>query len=127
MSREEDIAKSYQMIEDLKAGKREADDEMVDFLTSQVPNHEIHIKVISQEGICLGKHKVGDEWIMKGRGDGWRIPSICMFAFSAIYPSVQMLMYGGSFPWEPDSDAVLVPCPDTRNPVIFEIRRTGVV
>jgi uncharacterized repeat protein (TIGR04076 family) len=104
------------------------DDEMIEEFISCTPNYEITIKVVFQEGICLGRHKVGDEWVMKGRGDYWQSPAgICMFAFSSIYPSLQMLMYGGSFPWEPDSDAVLVPCSDSRNPVAFELRRTGVV
>jgi len=127
MSIQPDKEKMNRLIEELQKGERPIDAEMIDEFISCTPNYEIAIKVVSQEGICLGRHKVGDEWVMKGRGDGWRTPSMCMFAFSTIYPSLQMLMYGGSFPWETDSDTVLAPCPDSRNPVVFELKRTGVV
>jgi len=123
MSVEEDKAKARKMMEELRNGTRLVDDEMIDFFKSLTPNFKVGIKVISQEGICLGKLKVGDEWVMKGRGDDWKVPSICMFAMSAILPHVQLLMYGGSFPWEPDSDVVIAACPDTRNPVVFELKR----
>jgi uncharacterized repeat protein (TIGR04076 family) len=78
-------------------------------------NYEVSVKVISQTGSCWGGLKVGEEWLVRGRGDSWKTPSMCMFAFTAIFPSLQMLMYGGSFPWEPDS----------RNPVVFQLTRMG--
>ncbi|UCC17927.1 MAG: TIGR04076 family protein [Dehalococcoidales bacterium] len=127
MGIEPNIEKMNELKEALQKGTRPIDDQMIEDFISCTPNYEVSIKVVSQEGICLGKHKVGDEWVMKGRGDYWRSPNICMFAFTTIYPSIQMLMYGGSFPWEPDMDVVLAPCPDSRNPVVFELRRTKVV
>ena len=127
MSIEPNREKMNELIEALQKGTRPIDNKMIEEFKGCVPNYEVSIKVVSQQGICLGKHEVGEEWVMKGRGDGWRIPSMCMFAFSTIFPSIQMLMYGGSFPWEPDMEVVLAPCPDSRNPVVFELKRTKVV
>ena len=127
MSIEPNREKMNELIEAIQNGTRPIGDKMVDDFTDCVPNYEIAIKVVSQGGICLGKHKVGDEWVIKGRGDGWRTPNLCMFAFASMWPAINMLMYGGSFPWEQDTDTSLVACPDARNPVVFEVRRTKVV
>ena len=81
--------------------------------------YEVAIKVVSQQGTCPHEHKVGDEWVIKGKTP----EGICMSAFDALYPSVRVLMFGGSFPWETDPDATIVACPDARNPVVFELRR----
>ncbi|HEY93418.1 MAG TPA: TIGR04076 family protein [Dehalococcoidia bacterium] len=126
MSIEPNKEKMNELIEAIRSGARPIDEKMVDDFCACVPNYEIAIKVVSQGGICLGKHKVGDEWVVKGRGDGWRSPHICLFALTSMWPAINMLMYGGSFPWEEDSDTSLVACPDARNPVVFEVRRTKV-
>jgi len=36
---------------------------------------------------------------------------------------LRTLMFGGTFPWSPDPEAVTVACPDAENPVVFELRR----
>lgn len=120
---EDPKAKAYRMIDEVVKGQRTLDEEVMDFLKSVIPNSEVSIKVTSQQGICMAGHKVGDEWVVKGRGDGWKSPPVCIFAFGAMYPSLQLLMYGGSYPWEPDPNAVVCACPDTRNPVVFEVKR----
>ncbi len=78
------------------------------------------IKVISQKGNCAAKYKVGDEWVAKDD----EIPAgICPYAFHSLFPFIQVLMFGGAFPWEADPDAATVACPDAENPVVFELRR----
>ena len=118
-------AKLLRIMEELEKGNRKMDAETAEILIDCVPNYKIGIKVVSQEGFCSAGHKVDDEWLVKGRGDGFRTPNMCMFAFATIYQSILLLMYGGSFPWEPDPDIVLAPCPDPRNPVVFELKRLG--
>ena len=82
-------------------------------------SYQVSIKVISQKGTCGMGHKVGDEWIVD-----WKTPEgICLGAFNGLSLSLQVLMYGGSFPWEKDPDRTTVACPDPDNPVVFEIRR----
>ncbi len=81
--------------------------------------YDVHVKVISQKGTCEREHKVGEEWVL-----GTKTPEgICFSAFQAIAPNARVLMFGGTFPWEPDPDATTVPCQDAENPVVFEIRR----
>jgi len=103
------------------------DSKKMEGITGKFPNYEVSIKVISQENICTVGHKVGDEWVINGKDCQWKAPGICMFALASIFPTLQMMMYGGSFPWEPDSETALVACPDPRNPAVFELKRTGKV
>ena len=84
-------------------------------------SYDITIKVISQKGTCEAGHKVGDEWVIK---KGGKTPEgVCLYAFDALFPFSQVLMYSGSFPWETDPDVTTVACPDAENPVVFELRR----
>ncbi len=81
--------------------------------------YEVVAKVVSQNGTCGAKHKVGDKWVI-----GSKTPEgICLSAFNALFPSLRVLRFGGSFPWETDPDVTTVACPDARNPVVFELRR----
>lgn len=81
--------------------------------------YEVAVKVISQKGTCGAEHKVGEEWVI-----GYKTPQgICFSAFNALYPAIQMLLFGGSFPWETDPDVATIACPDAENPVVFELRR----
>lgn len=81
--------------------------------------YDVAVKVVSQEGTCAAEHKVEDEWVIKNKTP----EGICLSAFSALYPFAQVLMFGGSFPWETDPDVSTVACPDAKNPIVFELRR----
>ncbi len=82
-------------------------------------SYQVSIKVISQKGTCEAGHKVGDQWLV-----GEKTPEdMCVFAFSSLLPCITPLMYGGAFPWEKDPDKTTVACPDSENPVVFELRR----
>ena len=124
MSVETNANQMRRILREVEKGKRQMDEETAKHLAGLKTDYDAAIKLVSIGGVCPAQHKVGDEWVMRGGDDLWRTPNMCMFAFSALYPSIQMLMYGGSYPWEPESDTVLVPCPDSRNPVVFELRRT---
>ncbi len=81
--------------------------------------HKVVAKVISQEGHCGAGHKVGDEWVLSPKTP----EGICMGAYFAMYPNAFVLISGASIPWREDPDVALVPCPDAKNPVVFELRR----
>jgi len=81
--------------------------------------YEVAVKVVSQKGTCGAEHKVGDKWVIRGKTP----EGICLAAFSALFPGAWVLMFGGAFPWETDSDVSTVACPDAANPVVFELRR----
>jgi len=123
MTIEDRKTQAYRMIEEVKKGQRPLDKEVMDFLMSVLPNSPVSVKVVSQKGICMAGYKVGDEWLVKGREDGWKSPPICIFALGSLMPSIQLLMYGGSFPWERDQNVIVGTCPDVNNPVLFELRR----
>ena len=80
---------------------------------------KISVRVVSQKGTCANEHKIGDQWVVNGKTP----EGICLAAFNAFYPSLRVLRFGGSFPWESDPDAATLACPDAANPVVFELRR----
>ena len=81
--------------------------------------HKVQIKVVSQKGTCSAGHRVGDSWLMTEHTP----EGLCVFALDTLFPYIQVLAFGGTFPWEPDPDAARVCCSDPDNPVVFEIRR----
>ncbi len=123
MTLEDRKAQAYRMIEEVKKGQRTLDEDTLDFLASVIPNSHVSVKVISQKGVCMAGHKEGDEWLVRGREDGWKSPPICIFALGSLMTSLQLLMYGGTFPWEPDPNVIVGACTDVNNPVLFELRR----
>ena len=82
-------------------------------------SYKVVVKVISQKGTCALEHKVGQEWVVEEKTPA----GICLSAFNAVLPNIQVLMYGGAFPWEDDPDFAICVCPDAENPVVFELRR----
>ncbi len=83
--------------------------------------YKVVARVISQKGKCHLGHRVGDEFEI-----GHVTPTgMCSWAFYILFPSATVLQYGGSFPWESDPDKAVVACPDSTNPVVFELRRIG--
>lgn len=82
-------------------------------------SYKVSIRVVSQKGTCAAGHRVGDEWVIEDKTP----EGMCAFAFSALFPLLTPLMFGGAFPWEADPDVTTVACPDPTNPVVFELRR----
>ena len=80
---------------------------------------DIIAKVISQKGSCAAQHKVGDEFVVGEKTP----PGVCSWAYYVLFPSAEVLQFGGTFPWEDDPDRTTVACPDAGNPVVFELRR----
>jgi len=80
---------------------------------------DVQITVESQKGHCRAGHKVGDQWTVSDKTPG----DMCLAGFSALYPNLRVLRFGGSFPWEADPDTSSVACPDDKNPVVFTLKR----
>lgn len=84
-----------------------------------MPNKiEITIKEILGNGTCPLGHEVGETF-------NWPDDTgkMCPHAVYVVYPAVDVLRFGGVFPWEDDPDMTRICCPDPNNPVVFEIRR----
>ena len=82
-------------------------------------HYRVKIEVISQTGDCANGHKVGDAWIAGHVTPG----GICIAAFNAMCPQLNILEFGGSYPWKADKDVVQAACPDATNPVVFQLTR----
>ncbi len=82
---------------------------------------EVVARVVSQKGSCEAGHRVGDEFPV---GD-CTPAGMCSWAFHAAFPFASVLQFGGYFPWEDDPDKATVACPDSANPVVFELHRTN--
>ncbi|TES93185.1 MAG: hypothetical protein E3J94_01820 [Desulfobacteraceae bacterium] len=50
---------------------------------------------------------------------------MCISAFGAILPAIQVLKFGGSFPLEKDPDVAYIGCPDHINRVFYRLERAG--
>ena len=80
------------------------------------------VKVISQEGTCMYKHHEGQELELV---NGMAMPAgMCPMAYYAMFPFINVLFFGGSYPFGDDKDAARMLCPDHLNPIVFEVRRT---
>jgi len=82
---------------------------------------DVAIKVVSQRGKCRHKHYVGEEWLFNGKSPG----GICFSALVAMIPMMSAVRYTGeAVAWtKDDPDIAQAACPDSKNPVVFEIRR----
>jgi len=86
----------------------------------QGPGHyRVKIEVISQEGHCANGHEVGDSWVSEHVTPG----GICIAAFNAMCPRLNILEFGGAFPWRENKDEMFCTCPDGKNPVTFRLTR----
>ena len=83
--------------------------------------YDVAIKLISNKGPCHGGHKVGDKWLWQEKTPG----GICWAAYNAIFPFGIVLKYGGSFPWQEDTEVITASCPDGEVVNVFELRRVA--
>jgi len=51
--------------------------------------------------------------------------NICMWAATSIFPLVQILKYGGEFPWNDDPHVCIACCPDPVDTVVFRMSVEG--
>lgn len=84
--------------------------------------YKVVAKVIKQKGHCGANHAVGQEFEF-----GITTPAdFCCHAFGAVWPTVNLLMNGGQYSWDSEPGVSYWPCPDSQNPVTFELRRVAV-
>ena len=82
----------------------------------------IEVTCVGQKGKCFFGHKPGDKIVFDGRS---LKGEICPSALNTIWPIIYAWHNGAVFDWQPGDTDVLreVACPDSANPVLFEIRR----
>jgi uncharacterized repeat protein (TIGR04076 family) len=83
--------------------------------------YDVTITVVEiREGRCPLGFKVGDRWRIT---DDLTPPRMCQSAFTALFPTLRALRYGGRLPWM-KGDSVRVSCPDADRVLVYELKRT---
>lgn len=86
---------------------------------SSIQYHTIKITVDSIKGKCPQNNKVGKEFIVKGTTPA----GMCIGAFSSLLPTIQVLKFGGHFPWEKNPNVAFIGCPDHINQVVYRLEK----
>ncbi len=71
------------------------------------------------KGECPLGNRVGDAFIINDTTP----QGMCLGAFTSLLPAAQVMMYGGSFPWEDDPDVAHIGCPDHVNQVVYRLEK----
>ena len=82
-------------------------------------NNKIKVKIISIEGVCHNNFKIGDEVIIDEKGIHGKI---CIHALYSLLPKAFAMLYEATFPWLKDKNVATHPCPDYKNPVLYELK-----
>ena len=88
---------------------------------AQIKYCRIKITVDSVHGTCPLGNKPGREFLIERTTPA----GMCLSAFHTLGPAIQVLRYGGRFPWEKDPDTAYVACPDHINRCVFRLERAG--
>ncbi len=75
-------------------------------------------EIVEVKGNCHAGHKVGDTMSI----GCWDTGGLCGFFYHDIFPSLNVMQFGGRYPWGPADDLTLE-CPDRANAVSIRIRR----
>ena len=90
---------------------------------AQMKYSRIKVTVHSVAGKCPLGNTPGKEFIIERTTPA----GMCLSAFNSISPAIQVLRYGGSFPWEKNPDEAYMCCPDHLNQTVFKLERAGEV
>ena len=82
---------------------------------AQIKYSKIKVTVDSVAGKCPLCNTPGKEFVIERTTPA----GMCLSAFNSINPAIQVLRYGGSFPWEKN--------PDHLNQTVFRLDRIGEV
>ncbi len=81
---------------------------------------KIKISVVDKkgEGNCHRGHRIGDVFDFDtDRG------KLCPLAMHELFPMIDILRYGGSFPWAEDEGSGVFCCPDVKVINVFKIEK----
>ena len=65
--------------------------------------------VVSVEGECSAGHRAGDSFEI----GCWDTGGLCGFFYHDIFPSLNVMQFGGSYPWN-QGDEMTLSCPDNK-------------
>jgi uncharacterized repeat protein (TIGR04076 family) len=76
-------------------------------------------EIVSVKGHCNARHKTGEALSLSC----WDTGGLCGFFYHDIFPTLNVMQFGGAYPWGSAEEAVLE-CPDRQNLVTIRVRRT---
>jgi len=92
---------------------------MKDYYNYNYEDTEITLKVIEAKGKCIAGHKVGQTWRF---GSKETPKGLCSWAYTALFPYISAIAFGGKLPWEKKKGYATACCSDPVNLVTFEIK-----
>ena len=81
--------------------------------------HKITGEIVGIKGSCGWGHKVGDSFEVSCHNTA----GVCGFLYHEMFPDLQMLQFGGTWPWGADANVKEVECPDRHNIVSLRLTR----
>ena len=90
--------------------------------------NKVIVTVKSVKGKCPAGLKVGDKIVLIG-DNIVESDNICMLGLYSIWPMLNTMVWAGKIPPDSpfyvDKDAMVACCPDSKNLVVFEMRKAG--
>lgn len=78
---------------------------------------KIKAEVIGLGRVCNAGHKVGDQFEVSC----YNTAGMCGFLYNAIFPTLNVMQFEGSYPW--GTDEAVLNCPDTYNLLTIKLSR----
>ena len=82
-------------------------------------NYKLSIKLIGNQKPCHMGRRTGDEWLFDEKTPA----GMCIAAYNSLFPFARVLINGGNFSWQDNSDVLTLSCPDHEVVNRFELRR----
>lgn len=88
-------------------------------MMAKTASYPVRITIESVKGKCPLGNTPGTVFLVKRTTPA----GMCLGAFNALLPAIQVMRFGGVFPWEPDPDVAYIGCPDHINQVVYRLER----
>jgi uncharacterized repeat protein (TIGR04076 family) len=75
-------------------------------------------EIVSIKGTCGAGHSAGDQFKISC----WDTGGLCGFFYHDIFPNLNVMQFGGKYPWG-SADEMVLECPDRENLVKIRIKR----
>jgi uncharacterized repeat protein (TIGR04076 family) len=76
-------------------------------------------EIASVKGSCGAGHNAGDKFKISC----WDTGGLCGFFYHDIFPNLNVMQFGGKYPWG-SADEMVLECPDRENLVKIRIKRS---
>ena len=85
----------------------------------QIDKYRVYLEILGVENICMWKHCEGERFEV----DPFNIGKCCGALYKMAYPFINLLLTGGSVPWEGETHIIHGTCPDPYDLVTYRLIR----